>query len=75
MAFTTGRFMSSLALLFVLIFYAALFSIWITLLGKERAGLRASRGVVCLCCTRYNCAPVSSSLCQGLAANCVCGTP
>ena len=55
--FTTGRFMTlSLALLFVLVlllfFFPSPFSIVITSLGEERAGLWASRACVCLFCTR-----------------------
>ena len=51
---------SNLALLFVLVFFFVLFfvfffgpfSIVITSLGEERAGLCASRAFVCLFCTR-----------------------
>ena len=52
--FTTGRFMLSLDLLFVLVFFSP-FIIVITSLGEERAGLCASRAFVCLFCTRYVC--------------------
>ena len=50
MVFTTGRLMLSRALLFVLVFLV-LFSTVITSLGEERAGLCASRAIVCLFCT------------------------
>ena len=45
MVFTTGRFMLSLALLFVLVFFSP-FSIVITSLGEKRAGLCAYRAFV-----------------------------
>ena len=44
--FTTGRFVLSLALLFVLVFFSVLFSIVITSFGEERAGLCAFRAFV-----------------------------
>ena len=52
-----------------------LFSIVITSLGEEGAGLCASRAFVCLFCTCKFLSFFSSSWCQGLAAVCDCGTP
>ena len=72
MIFTTGHFMLSLALFFVIVF-SVLFSIVITSFCEERAGLCASRAFVCLFCTRRFLSFFSSSLCQGLAAVCDCG--
>ena len=46
----------------------------ITSLGEERAGLYASRALVCLFCTRQFLSFFSVSWCQGLAAACDCGT-
>ena len=48
--FTTGRFIWSLTLLFVLMGFLVLLSIVITSHGEEKAGLCASRAVVCLSC-------------------------
>ena len=75
--FTTGRFVWSLALHFVLVllFFSVLFSIVITSFGEERADLCAFRAFVCLFCMRWFLSIFSSSWCQGLAAVCDCGTP
>ena len=62
-------------LLFVLVFLFSPFSIVITSLGEEGAGLCASRAFVCLFCTRLFVSFFSSSWCQGLAAASDCGTP
>ena len=65
MVFTTGRFMSSyLALcssVVVVFFFSVLFSIVIRLLGKERAGLCASRAFVYFARMSF----FYSSWCQG----------
>ena len=72
--FTMGHFvLACLALYFHL--FSFLFSIMITSLGEERAGLCASRSFVCLFCTRQFMSFFSSSWCQRLAAACDCGTP
>ena len=71
--YTTGRFMFSLALLFVLVFFSP-FSIVITSFGEERAALCASCAFICIFCTRYVLSIFSSSWYQGLAAACGCGT-
>ena len=59
--------------------FSVLFSILITSLGEERerkrAGLCAFRAFDCLFYTRKFLFIFSSSLCQGLAAACDCGTP
>ena len=52
MVFITRRFMLSPTLLLVL-FFSVLFSIKISSLGEEGAGLYASRAFVCLSCMRY----------------------
>ena len=54
MVFTTGGFILSFALSFVhmSLFFSVLFSIMITSLGEERAGLCASRAFVYLFCMR-----------------------
>ena len=49
------------------------FSIEITSLGEERAGLCAT--FICLFCTHWFLSFLSSSWCQGLAAACDCDTP
>ena len=59
-AYTTGRFMFSLALIFVLVFFQS-FSIVITSLGEDRAGLCVSRAFVGFSCTRYFVSIFSSS--------------
>ena len=65
--FTTG-----LALLSCLtLCFRVLFSIVITSLGEERAGLCASRAFVFLFCARQCLSFFSSSWCQGLAAACI----
>ena len=47
--FTTGRFvLSCLAVCFRIVIFSVLFSIVITSLWEERAGLCASRAFVCL---------------------------
>ena len=51
------------------------FSIVITSLGEEGAGLCASRAFVCLLSTCQFLSFFSSSWCRGLAAVCDCGTP
>ena len=71
--FTTGGFTLSLALLFVLVFFSP-FSIVITSLGEERAGLYTFRAFVCLLCTRFL-SLFSSSWYQRMAAACDCGNP
>ena len=53
---------------------SVLFSIVITSLGKERAGLCASQATVGLFCTRLIVSVFISSWCQGFAATCACGT-
>ena len=56
MAFITGRLMLSHALLFVLVYVlSVLFSIIITSIREEKAGLYASRVFVCLFCTSKLC--------------------
>ena len=50
-------------------------SIVITSLGKEGAGLCASRAFVCLFCTCEFLSFLSASLCRRLAAVCDCDTP
>ena len=45
--------MLSLALLFILVCVLSVFSIVITPLGEERAGLCASRAFVCLFCVDF----------------------
>ena len=72
--FAAGRFMLSLALLFVLVFFSP-FIIVITSLGEERSGLFVSRVIVCLFCTRLILYFFSSSWCHGLAATSACDTP
>ena len=47
MDFTTERFMLSLTLLIVLMFFSVLFGIVTTSFGEKRAGLYASRAFVC----------------------------
>ena len=49
----TGRFMLCLTLLLVLMFVSVLFSIVITSLGEERAGLYASRAFLCFSFMSY----------------------
>ena len=68
--FTTGRFVLSHTLL-----CSVLFSIVVISLGKERAGLCASRAFVYLFCTRQFLSFFPSSWCQKLAAACDCDTP
>ena len=56
---------------------SVLFSIVITSLGEERAGIYASRAFVCLFCmyhVLYFYLPLVT-WCRGLAADCGCGTP
>ena len=65
MVFTTGRFMLSLALLFVLVFFSP-FSIVITSLGEKRAGLCAYRAFVCFACVNF----CSLSLPLGVGVGC-----
>ena len=60
--------MFSLALLFVLVFFSS-FSIVITSLREDRAGLCASRAFVCLFCFFF------SSWCQGLVTACDVALP
>ena len=62
-------------MVFVLSCFFILFSIVITSLGEEGAGLCASRAFVCLFCMRYVLSFFSSSGCRGLIAVCDCGTP
>ena len=71
MVFSTGRFVSSLVLLFVLVFQSS-FGTVITWLEEERAGLCALHASICLC---FVLSIFSSSLCQGLAMVCDCSTP
>ena len=66
--FSTGRFMLSLALLFVYVLFSP-FSIVITLLGEERVAF------VCLFCNCSFLSFISSSWCQGLTAAGSRGTP
>ena len=65
MFFTTGRFMLSLALLFILVFLSP-FSIVITSLGEERADLFILHSLISVL--------LLFSWCQGLAAACDIGT-
>ena len=51
--FTTRRFMLSLILRHVLMFFSVLFRFVITSLREEGAGLYPSRACVCLSCMRY----------------------
>ena len=51
------------------------FSILITSIGEEGAGLCASRTFVCLFCACMILSFFSSSWCRGLAAVCDCGIP
>ena len=67
--------MYSLALLFVFVFFSP-FSIVIPLLGEESR----SMCFLCICCCFFILHTLffsyfSSSLCQGLAVTCDCGTP
>ena len=75
MVYTSGRFFLSHDLLFVSVFFSP-FSIVITSLGEERAGLCATHAFVWLLRTRQ-CLSFffSFSWYQGLAAACDCGTP
>ena len=50
--FTTMRFVLSPAVFCSLVFFSVLFSIVITSLGAERAGLCVFRAFVCLFCMR-----------------------
>ena len=76
MVFTTQRFIFSLALLFVVVFFFPfLFTIVITSIGEDSAGLCVSRAFVCFIYTRKFLSFFSSSWCQGLAASCVFDTP
>ena len=50
------------------------FSLVITSIGKDRAGLYASRAFVCLFCTCLFLSFFSSSWCRGLAVVCDCAT-
>ena len=59
---------------FFFFFFSVLFSIAITSLGEEGAGVCASRAFVCLFCTRQFLSIFSSSRCQRLAAACDCST-
>ena len=54
--------------------FSVLFTIVITSLGEETAGLYASRTFVCLSCVCYFLL-FSSSWCQGLGEVCDCETP
>ena len=55
---------------------SVLFSIMITLLGEERAGLCASQAFICLFCMFYFLSRIFSSFwCHELAAVCDCVTP
>ena len=45
--------------------FSVLFSIVITSIREERAGLYASRAIVCLSCMRYSLSLFSSYWCQG----------
>ena len=74
MAFTSGRFVLSHALLFLL-FFPVLFSIVIIAFGEEGAGKYVSRVLVSLFCTRQFLSFLSSAWRQGLAAACECGIP
>ena len=76
MIFTARCFILSLTLLLVLmLFFFVLFSIVITFLGKERAGLYvyASRAFACLSALLI--VFFSSSWCRRLAVDSDCGTP
>ena len=65
--------MFGLALLFVYVFFCP-YSILITLLGEEGAGLCACHAFVC-CYAHMNLRPFfSSSWCRGLAAASACGS-
>ena len=55
--------------------FSALFSIVITSLGEERAGLCASCAFVCLFCTHQLLSFFSFSWCQELTAACDCAIP
>ena len=55
--------------------FSVCFSILITTLGEEGAGLCASRTFVCLFCACMFLSFFSSSWCRGLAAVCDCGIP
>ena len=65
--------MFGLVLLFVYVFFCP-FSILITLLGEEGAGLCAYRAFVCLLYKLKLCHVFSSSWCCGLAAASACGS-
>ena len=64
-----------LALCFRVVYFTGPFSIVITLLREDRAGLYASSAFVCLFCTRCFLSVFSSSWCRELTAACDCGTP
>ena len=76
--FTAGV-LSCHALLFVSVIFSVQFSIVITLLGEDRAGLSpctcTSRAFVSLFCTRPFLSLFAYFLGQGLTAACDCGTP
>ena len=55
--------------------FSVCFSILITSVGEEEAGLCASRTFVCLICACMFLSFFSSSWCRGLAAVCDCGIP
>ena len=55
--------------------FSVCFSILITSLGEEGAGLCAPRAFVCLFCAFMFLSFFSSSWCRGLAAVCDCGIP
>ena len=85
--FTTGRFVLSHALLFVLVFSSIPFCIMVSSLGKERVRVCYYRAVIIIIiifffyffffffCTRQFLSFFSCSWCQGLASACNCGTP
>ena len=66
--------MLSLTFCYNVCVFSVLFSIFITSLGEERAGIYASHAFVCSSCMRCFLVLVSSSCCRGSVTDCDCGT-